>query len=183
MEPRAEAFFLVYAAGCLLGDEAWCRCQACRDRKKASGGAARGGVSGGGGRLGVGAGRDGGALVAVNYDPPITLTRPQLVSTAGALLPRDKMLVVADGAQAVQAGLLVVKRVSWVNHPNPEKVLRDLVPPPIGEKSNRISLIIVPLPLRFATLLTSSARLFVNSETFFHHLQSQFIFKPPAKPR
>jgi hypothetical protein len=91
MEPRAEAFFLVYAAGCLLGDETWCRCQACRDRKKASNG---------GGRLGVGAGRDRGTLVAVNYDPPITLTRPQLVSTAGALLPRDKTLVVADGAQA-----------------------------------------------------------------------------------
>ena len=71
------------------------------------------------------------------------------------------MLVVADG-QAVRAlvaygletvqAVVVVKRVSWVNHPNPEKVLpMDLGPSPFREKSNRTSLIIVPLPLRFAT--------------------------------
>jgi hypothetical protein len=45
-----------------------------------------------------------------------------------ALLPMGKLLLLADGAQAVQAALPVtVKRVGWVNHLNPQKVLRDLL--------------------------------------------------------
>ena len=87
-----------------------------------------------------------------------------IVKKVVALLPRDKVLLVADGAQAVQAALLVtVKRVSGVNLFNPEEVFRDL----LGEKCNRTSLIIVPLPLRFATILSSSARLPMNSKAFF----------------